>query len=148
MQLHLGEYDTCLEAVYAYDHAIVGIRNWLTQTGKKQLPSSFKANLKWSDFGGLNTLSGSPDMYGSPLYKYLLTMAASPTATKKEISAKRSAEKKKRSEKKAAKAAAKEAAKVAAVAAKAAAAAIDKEEEEDKWWFKKLLKKSLKINRS
>ena len=28
----------------------------------------------WSDFYGTDTLSGSPDMYGTPLYNYLLTM--------------------------------------------------------------------------
>ena len=74
--LHLGEYDTCLEAVYAYDHALIGIRNWLLQTGKPQLPIAYKANLQWSDYGAVDTLSGSPDMYGTPLYNYLLTMAS------------------------------------------------------------------------
>ena len=28
----------------------------------------------WSDFYGTDTLSGAPDMYGTPLYNYLLTM--------------------------------------------------------------------------
>ena len=78
LQLHLGEYSSCLEAVYAHDHAIIGIQNWLSRNGLPQLPLSYKANLKWSDLGSLNTLSGSPDMHGTPLYNYLLTMA-SPT---------------------------------------------------------------------
>ena len=74
MLLHLGEYDTCLEAVYAHDHALVGIKHWLAQTGKPALPKRLKANLMWSDFYGTDTLSGAPDMYGTPLYNYLLTM--------------------------------------------------------------------------
>ena len=37
LQLHLGEYSSCLEAVYAHDHAIIFVNNnnnWNVYTSK------------------------------------------------------------------------------------------------------------------
>ena len=76
MHLHLGEYDTCLEAAYAYDHALVGIQRWLRQTGRRCLPARYTVNRVWSDFCYEDGIcSGPPEAFGQPMSSYAETQA-------------------------------------------------------------------------